>query len=300
MYAEKLAGNGTSESVKDAAAGAVRKASGSGSEKAIKFINDLSEISFVEIILVASVTWLAIWVIRRLFPYVADRAPQRLRLFLLGAVPILRLILLTIAILWIIPILFNVTFENFIIAAGAISVALGFAFKDYFSSLVAGVVAVFEKPYRPGDWVKISGDYGEVTSVGLRALSIRTPSDDTVSIPHDKIWQENVINANDGVKTLMCVVNFYVHPDHDATQLRRMLRDVGLTSPYLRYDRPVVVMLSETPMGTHYKLKAYPFEMRDQFSFISDLTIRGKIAIEESGGREVSLPSLIGGEHGEA
>ena len=299
MYFEKLVTNETNDSIKDSAVKAVKDASKSGSEKAVKFIHDLSEISFFEIILVVSATWLAIWIIRRLFPYIADRAPQRLRLFLLGAVPILRLILLTIAILWIVPIIFNVTFENFIIAAGAISVAIGFAFKDYFSSLVAGVVAVFEKPYRPGDWVKIGGDYGEVTSVGLRALSIRTPSDDTVTIPHDKIWQENVLNANDGVKTLMCVVNFYIHPDHDATRLRRMLRDVGLTSPYLRYDRPVVVMLSETPMGTHYKLKAYPFEMRDQFSLISDLTIRGKIAIKESGGREVSLPTLTGGELGE-
>ena len=284
------------ESVKDAAVKAVKDASENGSEKAVKFIHDLSEINFFEIIVVVAATGLAIWTIRRFLPYVADRAPQRLRLFLLGAVPILRLILLTIAILWIVPIIFNVTFENFIVAAGAISVALGFAFKDYFSSLVAGVVAVFEKPYRPGDWVKIGGDYGEVTSVGLRALSIRTPADDTVTIPHDKIWRENVLNANDGAKTLMCVVNFYVHPDHDATRLRRILRDVGLTSPYLRYDQPVTVMLSETPMGTHYKLKAYPFEMRDQFSFISDLTIRGKLAIEESGGREISLPLMSGGE----
>ena len=300
MFAEELMQSEKSESVKNAAVKAVKDASESGSEKAVKFIHDLSEINFIEILFVAAATGLVIWAIRRLVPYVADRAPQGLRLFLLGAVPILRLILLTIAILWIIPIIFNVTFENFIVAAGAISVALGFAFKDYFSSLVAGVVAVFEKPYRPGDWVKIGGDYGEVTSVGLRALSIRTPADDTVTIPHDKIWQENVLNSNDGANTLMCVVNFYVHPEHDATKLRRILRDVGLTSPYLRYDQPVIVMLSETPMGTHYKLKAYPFEMRDQFSFISDMTIRGKIAIKECGGQEVSLPALTGADSGEA
>ncbi|MDB4766570.1 mechanosensitive ion channel family protein [bacterium] len=299
MFFVQLMVNEKNDSVKDAAAKVVKDASESGAEKTVKFINDLSEINFLEVIVVAAATGLAIWAVRRLGPYLADRSPQRLRLFLLGAVPILRLIFLTMAILWIIPIIFNVTFENFIVAAGAISVALGFAFKDYFSSLVAGVVAVFEKPYRPGDWVKIGGDYGEVTAVGLRSLSIRTPADDTVTIPHDKIWQENVLNSNDGAKTLMCVVNFYVHPDHDATRLRRVLRDVGLTSPYLRYDHPVVVMLSETPMGTHYKLKAYPFEMRDQFSFISDLTIRGKIAIEENGGREVSLPSLTSGEAGD-
>lgn len=269
------------------------KAAEAGSEKAVKLLNDLQDINFLEIFAVVLATWIAIWLIRRTFPYLADRAPQRLRLFLMGAVPILRLLLLSLAILWVIPIVFNVTLENFIVITGAVSVAIGFAFKDYFSSLVAGVVAIFERPYRPGDWVEISGDYGEVTAVGMRAIAIRTPSDDIVTIPHDKLWRENVSNSNDGAKTLMCVVNFFVHPQHDAARLRSALHDVALTSPYLNFDRPVTVMLNETPMGTQYKIKAYPFEMRDQFQFITDLTMRAKVAIGENDAKEVSLPAMM-------
>ncbi len=44
-------------------------------------------------------------------------------------------------------------------------------------------------------------------------------------------------------------------------------------------------MLSEQLWGTHYKLKAYPFDMRDQFRFISDLVTRGKQAIADAAGR---------------
>ena len=44
--------------------------------------------------------------------------------------------------------------------------------------------------------------------------------------------------------------------------------------------------LSQTEWGTHYKVKAYPFDMRDQFSFISDLTVRGKLAIADCGAEE--------------
>lgn len=274
-------------------ADAATNAADSGSEKAAKLLNDLQEINFLEILMVVAATWLAIWLIRRTLPYLADRAPQRLRLFLMGSVPILRLGLLSLAIIWVIPIIFNVTLENFIVIAGAVSVAIGFAFKDYFSSLVAGVVAVFERPYRPGDWIEINGDYGEVTAVGMRAVAIRTPSDDVVTIPHDKLWNENISNSNDGAKTLMCVVNFYVHPQHDAERLRSVLHDVALTSPYLNFDQSVLVMLNETPMGTHYRVKAYPFEMRDQFLFTTDLTMRGKVAIEENEAREVSLPAMM-------
>ena len=262
-----------------------------GEVKADKLLNDLAEISIVEIALVVLVAWATILAARLLIPPLAERVPSRIRLWLLGAVPIIRLLMLTGAILWIIPIVFNITFQNFLVIAGAASVAIGFAFKDYVSSIIAGIVAVFERPYRPGDWVRIGGDYGEVREVGLRAITIVTPSDDVVTVPHDRLWAENVSNSNDGDRTLMCVADFYVDPDHDAATLREALRDVALTSAYLDYDRPVLVVLSETPFGTHYKVKAYPFDMREQFAFVSDLTVRGKQALHDHEARAATAPA---------
>ncbi len=262
--------------------------------RAARVINDLQEISFTKIGLILLGTWAVIFLARKALPYLAERGPNRARLYLLGAVPIIRLLALTVAILWVIPIVFNITLQNFLIIAGAVGVAVGFAFKDYVSSLLAGVVAILERPYRPGDWVRISGDYGEVINVGMRALSIRTPADDVVTVPHDRIWTHNIANSNDGANTLMCVTSFYVEPAHDAESVRNALREVALTSAYLDYARPVIVVLAQTPWGTHYRLKAYPFDMRDQFSFISDLTARGKIAIARLGAREVLIHAMPG------
>ncbi|MAM86553.1 mechanosensitive ion channel family protein [Allohahella sp. A8] len=264
-----------------------------GRQKAAQLLNDFQDISLAKVALIIVGTWVAILVVRRLLPYLAERGPNQLRLYLLGAVPIIRLLLLTAAFLWVIPIIFNINFQNFLVIAGAASVAIGFAFKDYVSSLIAGMVAIFERPYRPGDWVRIDGDYGEVTSVGMRALRIRTADDDAITVPHDRLWSNNIINSNDGTRTLMCVAEFYVAPDHDAAIVRESLNDVALTSAYLEYTKPVLVMLKQSPLGTQYRLKAYPFDMRDQFAFISDLTVRGKKAIEEAGGVEISAPGGV-------
>ena len=262
-------------------------------QKAASLINDLQDISFTEIGLILLGTWLIILLARKLLPYLAERGPSQLRLYLLGAVPIIRLLMLVIAVLWVIPIIFNFTLQNFLVIAGALGVAVGFAFKDYASSLIAGVVAIVERPYRPGDWVRIGGDYGEVRSVGMRAIEICTPADDIVHVPHEKIWQNNIANSNDGSHTLMCVASFYLRPDHDAARVRVALREVALTSAYLEYDKPVVVMLAQTPLGTHYKLKAYLFDMRDQFHFISDLSICGKLAVADWGAVEVqAMPGV--------
>jgi small-conductance mechanosensitive channel len=264
---------------------------GEGAEQAAKLIHDLHDISFLRIGLIVAGTWGAIWLIRRLLPYLADRGPSQLRLTLLGAVPIARLGLLTLAILWVAQLIFVINLQNFFFVAGVVSVAVGFAFKDYVSSLIAGVVAVFERPYRPGDWIKLGDDYGEVTAVGLRTVTLRTPADDVIAAPHARIWTENVANSNDGSRTLMCIADFYLAPGHDADRVRAALYDVAFTSAYLGYGKPVAVMLKQTPWGTHYKVKAYPFDMRDQFAFVSDLTVRGKRAVADAGGAEVAAPA---------
>ncbi|WP_298188618.1 mechanosensitive ion channel domain-containing protein [uncultured Pseudomonas sp.] len=264
-------------------------------QKTAQLIYDLQDISFTKIGLILFGTWLVVLIARRLLPYLAERGPSQLRLYLLGGVPIIRMLMLVVAILWVIPIVFNITFQNFLVISGALGVAVGFAFKDYVSSLIAGMVAIFERPYRPGDWVEIDGDYGEVRTVGMRAIEICTADDNVIHVPHDKIWKSNISNANDGSHTLMCVTSFYVAPDHDPAMVRAVLRDVAMTSAYLEYDKPVLVMLSQTPLATHYQLKAYPFDLRDQFEFVSDLTIRGKHALADAGVTEVQAISSLTG-----
>ncbi len=269
-----------------------------GQEKAAQLINDLQDISFTKIGLIVAGTWIAIVLAHRVLPYLAEKGPSQLRLYLLGAVPVIRLALLVVAVLWLIPIIFNITFQNFLVISGAASVAIGFAFKDYVSSIIAGIVAIFERPYQPGDWVEIGGDYGEVRAVGMRSIEVRTPSDDIVYIPHDKLWQNNITNSNDGARTLMCVTSFYLQPQHDASRVRTALRDVALTSAYLDYQKPVTVTLQQTEWGTHYKVKAYPFDMRDQFSFITDVTVRGKLALADCGAEETAaLPGALPKRH---
>ncbi|MEM7728700.1 MAG: mechanosensitive ion channel domain-containing protein [Pseudomonadota bacterium] len=275
----------------DGAAGAANAAG----EKAANLLNDLQDISFVQIALILFFSFAAVWLVRRTIPFLADRAPNRLRLYLLRAVPILRMAIILTAILWITPLIFNITLQNFLVIAGAASVAIGFAFKDYVSSLIAGIVAIFERPYGPGDWVEIEGDYGEVISLGMRAIRLRTASDDIITVPHDTIWSHNIANANLGSQTLMCVADFYLDPEHDAADVRRELADVALTSAYLDYRRPVLVVLKETEFATKYSLKAYPFDMRDQFKFVSDLTERGKTAIRDAGAKPVAVPKVMAG-----
>jgi small conductance mechanosensitive channel len=246
-----------------------------------QFLRDFQHIDFVQIFIILAVAWLSAKGVEIFLPWLAERLPGRLRLHILPSLPVLRLLILLVAIAEILPLIVNLTFHNSLAIIGASGLAVGFALKDYVSGIVAGIIAMYERPYRPGDWVQVDGAYGEVQSVKLRAMRLVTPDDTVVTVPNNKLWETNIFNANDGKRTLMCVADFYLEPRHDATLVRQLLHDVALTSPYINLDNPILVIVAEKPWGTHYQVKAYPVDSRDQFQFISDLTIRGKSVLGE-------------------
>lgn len=255
-----------------------------------RLFRDWGEIDWVQAVLALAVVLALLSVLKFLVPKVVSFLPDRFRFWILPWEPVLRLVILVSAVVFITPLFIEPTAENLLATVGAMAVALGFAFKDYVSSLIAGVVALYERPYRPGDWVRIDDTYGEVQGLNLRTVEILTPDDTRVAIPHLKMWTSPIFNANSGQQELMCVADFYLHPEHDGAAVTEALRDVACSSPYVHLDRPVLVVAAEEPWGTHYRLKAYPIEGRDQFVFLTDLTLRGKALLSSLGMRFCAAP----------
>jgi len=246
-----------------------------------------------DLVLVAGavvLAWLLASALRWVLRHAAERAPLRLRLPILRLIPLLRLGVAIAALAVIVPILVEPTFQNVVAIVASVGLALAFVLKDYASSLVAGVVTVLEGPYQPGDWIKLDGTYGEVKWIGARAVHLVTAYDNEVIIPHSRLWSKSISNATSGSHSVLCVADFYLHPDHDGEAVRRRLVEIGKTSTYLMPETQVNVVAQEKPWGTHYKLKAYVKESRDQFDFVTDLTLRGKEALRAMNLRFAQAP----------
>lgn len=248
------------------------------SELLTGIVNSLTSRALIEVALIIAGAVLLIGIGSRLLGWFANKLHGRRRLYLLASVPLLRLLIIGGALMLVLQVIAP-TQQNILAVLGAAGLAIGFALKDYVSSLIAGIVAVNEMPYRPGDWIEINGTYGEVKSLGMRTLEIVTPDDTVVFIPHAKLWTELIFNANDGSTHLQCVADFHLHPEHDPAAVKDRLYDVALASPYLQVEKPVAVVVQEQPWGSHYRLRAYPIDPRQQFQFVTDLTVRGKTAL---------------------
>jgi small-conductance mechanosensitive channel len=255
-------------------------------------LSSLTQTVIMQIVLIVAGAWLLITLTQRFVPALAGKLSGRNRLRVLALAPALRLCMITAAVFLILQRVVEPTLQNLVGLLGALGLALGFASKDYVSSLIAGIVVSYELPYRPGDWIEVDGTYGEVRAIWLRTVEIVTPDDTVAHIPHLQIWNQSILNANDGSQYLLCVANFYLHPRHNAAQVLEMLHDVVLTSPFLQIERPINVITLEKPFGTHYRLKAYPIDPRQQFHFVTDLTVRGKAALLQLGVEFATTPTI--------
>lgn len=257
-----------------------------------KFMDVFKQVTsdvIIEIALVIAIATAIVWLSQRVLPWLADNLFGQRRLLVLAFIPTIRVVVFVFALVWIVPLVIEPNVQNMIAILSAVGIAIGFAMKDYVSSLLAGINAVYELPYRPGDWIEVDGAYGEVKHVGMRAVEIVTPDDTVVFIPHQKLWTGLIFNANNGGPSLMCVVDYYLAPEHDIHAVKHLLEDVALTSPYVQLAKPISVVVSEKPWGTHYKLKSYPIDPRQQFQYMTDLTARGKNAIRAAGFELASL-----------
>jgi small conductance mechanosensitive channel len=221
--------------------------------RSLGILRSLQTNDVVLVVSVLALAWLLAWllafVLRSALRRVAEAAPTRLRLPILRAIPILRLGVVVAALALIVPLLVEPSLQNVVAIVASVGLALAFVVKDYASSLVAGVVTILEGPYQPGDWIQWGDTYGEVKLIGVRAVHLVTIDDNELIIPHSRLWSSSISNATSGSHSVLCITDFYLHPDHDGELATQCLAEVGRTSAYLMPGTKISVAVRERSLG---------------------------------------------------
>lgn len=236
--------------------------------------NFLSGITLLEIIqglLIVAIFYGLFWFVEESVNRVSERVNREWRLKIKRIPPFWRFLIVSITTIKLVNVFFDFEERYFLTLAGALIIVVGVAIRDYVSSLIAGLINLFEHSYQVGDRIRIGEYYGEIIEYSLRRVRIQTPEDSIVIIPHNKLWTEIISNSNYGKLEMQVVTRFYFAHNANVDLVTYFLYMAAYTNKYTQLNLPIVVVAEERPWGICFMLKAYPMDARDEFVYKTSL-----------------------------
>ena len=226
-------------------------------------------------IIIIVIGYFAIRITTRAVLIVAEKYPNY-RFTIKGAIPIIRIFGWIFIIYIVVAGIFRPPYSAVIAFSASIFVAIGFASQDILKNIFGGITILLDKPFNVGDKIEIGKYYGEVIEIGLRSTRIVTPDDSTVTVPNSEIMIQSLANSNTGESNCQVVSEIYLPISVNTAAVRALTMEAVRVSKYVYLNKPIVVLFShevrERKTYLKMKIKAYVFDLRDEFKFKSDMT----------------------------
>lgn len=128
-------------------------------------------------------------------------------------------------------------------AAGILTVAIGFASQTSASNLISGLFLIAEKPFAIGDVIRVGDTTGEVLSVDLLSVKLRTFDNLYVRIPNESLIKSEVVNLTKfPIRRFDLVLGVAYRSDID--QVQEVLLEVARADPLcLEEPQPLFIFL---------------------------------------------------------
>jgi small-conductance mechanosensitive channel len=126
-------------------------------------------------------------------------------------------------------------------AAGILTVALGFASQTSASNVISGLFLLGERPFAVGDVIRVNGTTGEVLSVDLLSVKLRTFDNLFVRIPNETMIKSEVTNLRRfPIRRVDLMVG--VAYKEDLRKVRDVLMEVADRNPVcLEEPAPIII-----------------------------------------------------------
>lgn len=190
------------------------------------------------------------WIIRRMMRfldrvYVRRDVDMSLRSFLSG---IVKVILYIVVVLIIIQVL-GINTTSIVAMLASAGLAVGMALSGTLQNFAGGVMVLFLKPYRVGDYIDAQGEEGTVSKIGLFSTEIRTVDNRVIYIPNSTISTSVIDNYSMGE---MRRVDWTVSAEYgtDATKLREVLMTLLRADSRIVEEPAPVVYVTELTEGS--------------------------------------------------
>lgn len=88
----------------------------------------------------------------------------------------------------------GISVDKFTVVLGALSVGIGLGMQTIVSNFVSGIILIFEKPFRIGDYIELADRKGQILDIGIRSSRMLTGQGSEVVIPNGDLLSNRLVN----------------------------------------------------------------------------------------------------------
>lgn len=176
--------------------------------------------------------------------------------------------------------------SNLTVIAGALSVGIGFGLKNIVSNFVSGIILLFERPVKPGDWVEVGDTIGFIQKIKMRATNIKTFDNSEVLVPNSELLSHHVTNWNLSNSIGRIIIKVGVAYGSDTEQVKKVLLKVAKNHNQVvnrSNYKPQVHFRSFGDSSLNFELRVMIYNIKNIYQVESDLNFAVDKAFREAG-----------------
>jgi small-conductance mechanosensitive channel len=144
---------------------------------------------------------------------------------------LVQLMVIAIGLIWLCKVVFDISLTPVLTTLGVGGLAVALALQDTLSNLFAGFYVSISGLVRVGDYIKLNtGEEGYVTDITWRCTTMRTPANNLVVVPNNKLGQAIYTNYYLPEPRMGMSISFSVGYESDVDRVQAVLLEETLAA----------------------------------------------------------------------
>jgi potassium efflux system protein len=178
-------------------------------------------------------------------------------------------------------------FQSIALIAGALSVGIGFGLQNIVNNFISGLILLFERPIKTGDWVMVGTTEGYVKRIRIRSTEIQTFDRADVIVPNSELISSQVTNWMLHDSRGRARIPVGVAYGSDTQKVKAILEKVAAEHPRVVNDgsapKPKVLFRGFGESSLDFELRCFIHDIDERLQVVSDLNFAIDAAFRETG-----------------
>lgn len=180
---------------------------------------------------------------------------------------------------------FGKNITGLIATAGVASLAIALAAQETLSNMIAGLMIMIDRPFRPGDRIELDKGYmGDVLQIGTRTTRILTAENNVIVVPNKDLANSRIINYVFPTSHIGVKLEIGVAFNSDINKVKGILKEIiADNARILDEPAPGIYFTGYGSSALNISISFSIRDFRDRLSVVDELNMSIKERFEKDG-----------------